>query len=185
MQPSDSALANHLKRLRGEHGLTLNQLAEKSGVSRATLSRIEKAEVSPTAQTLGSLSSVYRVPISTLLSPMEQQFEPLIRSTQQSVWHDEANGFSRRSVSPPSQFLASELIQGQIESHQIITYDAPPLAGLEHHLFMLEGALTIEVGGHEYQLSQGDCLRYKLFGGSAFRTGDASARYIIALTKGV
>ena len=53
------ALAEHLRGLRERHGLTLATLADRSTVSRATLSRIENAETSPTAETLGRLAAVY------------------------------------------------------------------------------------------------------------------------------
>ena len=59
--------------------MTLAVLAERSGISRATLSRIENAEVSPTAETLGQLAAVYALPMSQLLSPLEQGFQPVLR----------------------------------------------------------------------------------------------------------
>ena len=65
-------LAEHLRTLRVDRGLTLQELAAKSGLSRATLSRIENGEVSPTAETLGRLASAFAVPISQLLIPFLQ-----------------------------------------------------------------------------------------------------------------
>ena len=52
----DTALARRLKALRHEHALSLDELASRSGVSRTTLSRLENAETSPTANALGRLS---------------------------------------------------------------------------------------------------------------------------------
>ncbi|KGF67709.1 XRE family transcriptional regulator, partial [Hoeflea sp. BAL378] len=95
-------LAERLRQIRVSRGWSLEALAEKSSVSRSTLSRIENAEVSPTAETLGSLSSAYQMSISQLLAPVETPFAPLVRSSEQSLWSDEANGFTRRIVSPPS-----------------------------------------------------------------------------------
>jgi hypothetical protein len=54
--------------------------------------------------------------------------------------------------------------------------------GLEHHLWLLEGALTLEVDGHTFGLRPGDALRYVLNGPSRFTaTGRRAARYLIAL----
>ncbi len=51
----DRRIAQRLKGLRAERGWSLDELAGRSSVSRATLSRLENAEVSPTANVLGKL----------------------------------------------------------------------------------------------------------------------------------
>lgn len=174
-------LAERLKQVRTARGWSLEALADASGVSRSTLSRIENAEVSPTADTLGSLSTAYQMTISQLLAPIEAQFSPLVRQTEQSLWHDTDNGFSRRVVSPPSGGLSAEVVQCELGAYQIISYAAPSVPGHEHHLVMLSGALTVTIGDEEHRLEAGDCLRYQLFGFSKFQTGVDPASYFIVL----
>ena len=132
-------LAERLRQIRVSRGWSLEVLAEKSSVSRSTLSRIENAEVSPTAETLGSLSSAYQMSISQLLAPVETPFAPLVRFAEQSVWSDAANGFSRRIVSPPSGGLSAEVVRCELEANQKISYAAPSVPGHEHHLVLLDG----------------------------------------------
>jgi len=175
------ALANHLRTLRADRGLTLQELAAKSGVSRATLSRIENGEVSPTAGTLGHLATAFALPVSQLLAPMEQEFPMLVRHAEQGVWRDPGNGFSRRSLSPPSGELKLEMIECTIDPRQRITYDRPAVPNHEHHLVLLSGVLSLTIDGVRHELRKGDCLRYRLRGASCFETGPHSARYIIAL----
>ena len=68
----------------------------------------------------------------------------------------------------------------RLEPGTRIAYDEPPRPGLEHHLVLLDGALTIAVGGQTHELGPGDCLRYQLFGSSVFATPEHSgARYLI------
>lgn len=55
MDDLDARLARRLAELRTSRGWSLDALAARSGVSRATLSRLENAEVSPTAALLGKL----------------------------------------------------------------------------------------------------------------------------------
>jgi len=65
-----------------------------------------------------------------------------------------------------------------------VSFDASPIAGLEHHLWMLEGSLTLEVEGSLFRLSAGDCLRYVLAGPTRFQgTGKREARYVIAMVR--
>lgn len=175
------ALAEHLRKLRTDRGLRLQDLADNSGVSRATLSRIENGEVSPTAETLGRLASALALPLSQLLSPLEPDFPPLVRHADQSVWLDSSHGFSRRSLSPPSGQLKLEIIECTIEPYQHIAYSSPALPNHEHHLVLLSGALTITVDGIQYPLNVGDCLRYRLRGASSFETDSQPAHYIIAM----
>lgn len=178
----DLTLAGHLRDLRMRRGLTLQDLANSSGVSRATLSRMENGEVSPTAETLGRLASAFALPISQLLAPLEPDFQPLVRRREQSTWSDQGSGLTRRTLSPPSGGLKVEMIECEIEPRRVIVYDQPAFPGHEHHLVLLAGALTVTVGDVDYDLHPGDCLRYQLRGASSFQTGDAFARYIIAMS---
>lgn len=178
---SNRALADHLKVVRIGQSLSLQEVSTKSGVSRATLSRIENAEVSPTAETLGRLASAFALPLSQLLSPLEPSFPPLVRCGDQSLWADPSNGFTRRALSPPSGQLKLEMIECKIEPHQRIFYDRPAIPGHEHHLVVLAGTLVLTVDGVRHELHPGDCLRYRLQGASSFETGAQPARYIIAM----
>jgi transcriptional regulator with XRE-family HTH domain len=176
----DRRIAQRLKSLRGERGWPLDELAKRSGVSRATLSRLENAEVSPTASVLNKLCAAYGLSMSRLMHMVEDSFAPLVRRDAQALWTDAEVGFRRRSVSPPARALAGEAIEGALSPGVRIEYDFAPRPGLEHHLVLLEGALQITVGGGTHDLKAGDCLRYQLFGPSAFETPKKSgARYIL------
>ncbi|HEV7416687.1 MAG TPA: XRE family transcriptional regulator [Tianweitania sediminis] len=174
-------LAEHLRGVRSSRGLSLAEVSAKSGISRATLSRIENAEVSPTVETLGRLASAFALPLSQLFAPLEPNFPALVRHEDQSLWTDPSHGFARRAVSPPSGQLKLEMIEGEIEPHQRFAYDRPSIPGHEHHLVLLAGMLVLTVDGVRHELRPGDCLRYQLQGPSSFETGDRSARYIIAM----
>lgn len=174
-------LAERLRQIRMERDWSLQQLADASGISRSTLSRVENAEVSPTAETLGALSTAYRMTISQLLAPIEAPFTPLVRQAEQSLWHDPEQGFSRRVVSPPSGGLSAEVVRCELDAHQMIAYAAPSVPGHEHHLVMLSGKLIVTVDSEEHRLEAGDCLRYQLYGPSRFQTGIDPASYFIVL----
>jgi len=178
----DQLIAERLRALRMERGWSLDELAKHSKVSRATLSRLENAEASPTASVLGKLASAFGLTISRLMQMVEERFAPLIPRDRQLVWSDPSIGFRRRSVSPPAQSLAGEVLACEIDAGTLISYEAPPRAGLEHHLVLVEGQLRIAVDGESYDLKAGDCLRYQLAGASEFATpAESGARYFIFL----
>ena len=63
-----------------------------------------------------------------------------------------------------------------------IAYDTPPVEGLEHHLVLQSGRLTLTVDGTDHALTPGDCLRYRLHGQTVFLAGtDAPAHYLLFL----
>jgi transcriptional regulator with XRE-family HTH domain len=178
----DRRIAQHLKALRAERGWSLDELAGRCEVSRATLSRLENAEVSPTASALGKLAAAFGLTISRLMHLVEDDFAPLVRRDAQPVWSDPSVGFKRRSVSPPAQALAAEVLECALEPGMCITYDEPPRRGLEHHLLLVDGQLDITVDGRSHALHPGDCLRYQLFGASTFATpADMGAQYILVV----
>lgn len=176
----DRRIAQRLKALRSDRGWSLDELAGKSGVSRATLSRLENSAISPTTSMLGKLCAAFGLTLSRLMFMAEDGFAPLIRCKDQTSWSDPEISFHRRAVSPPAQTLAGEVIEGEIGPGTRIDYDKSPKQGLEHHLVLLEGQLEITIGGQSHELKAGDCLRYQLFGPSSFATPKKTpARYLI------
>ncbi|NYI93544.1 transcriptional regulator with XRE-family HTH domain [Amycolatopsis endophytica] len=182
MRTMEDRLAARLAELRAERGWSLDDLADRSGVSRSTLSRVERGEISPTASLLGRLCTVYERPMSRLLTEVEADGAQLIRSAGQSVWTDEDSGFVRRSVSPPHPALRAEVVEGTLRPGADLSYDAPSVPGLEQHLWMLDGALDLTVDGRKHALVSGDCLRFRLWGPTRFHCpGPGAARYLLVL----
>lgn len=175
----DARIADRLKSLRTEKGWSLDELSERSSISRATLSRLENGSVSPNTAVLGKLCSAYSLPLSRLILMVEEDFPALVPSGQQEHWQDADAGFIRRSVSPPAGSLAGEVLACELEPNACITYDRPPRPGLEHHLVLTEGELMLTLGDEEHRLTPGDCLRYQLTGSSKFKTAAAGAKYFL------
>ncbi|MER5450445.1 XRE family transcriptional regulator [Streptomyces sp. NPDC002766] len=180
--PVDARLAARLAELRAEHGWSLGELAERSGVSKSTLSRAERAEISPTAALLNRLCAVYGRTMSLLLAEVEAEPTLLVPAAEQPVWRDRASGFVRRSVSPPHAGLRGELVEGRLAAGADLSYDRPPVPGLEQHIWVLEGALDVTAGETEHHLGTGDCLRLRVWGPTRFRcAGPADVRYVLAV----
>ncbi|WP_432972339.1 helix-turn-helix domain-containing protein [Dactylosporangium sp. CA-233914] len=175
-------LAGRLAELRTERGWSLDELARRADVSRSTLSRLERGEISPTAALLGRLCAAYGRPMSRLLAEVEPEPPQLVRAGQQPVWRDRETGFTRRSVSPPHPGLRGEVVEARLAPGADIAYDEPPVAGLEHHLWVIGGGLELTVEGTTHVLGVGDCLRYRLWGPSRFvNPGPEAAHYVLLI----
>lgn len=178
----DAKLASHLKTIRQSRALSLDALAHLSGISRATLSRIENGDTSPTAAHLGKLAAAHSVPVSHLLAQVESAPVPMVRANDQKEWTDPETGFVRRGVSPPAENLTGEVIEGHLPAGQTISYHAPTISGQQHHVLLQTGRLQITIDTTVYLLEAGDTLRYRLFSPSQFQTGpDMAARYFLIL----
>ena len=178
---TDARIARRLAALRAERGWTLETLAAKTGMSRATLSRLERNELSPTAGMLNQLCAQYGWTASRLMAEAESGPPTVIRSRDQVTWKDPETGYVRRIVSPPHAHLQSELVEVTLPAGATVSYDVSPLPGLEHHLWMLAGALSLEIEGTVFHLAKGDAIRYVLSGPSRFICGKRAARYLVAL----
>lgn len=176
----DQALANHLENVRHKLGLSLNEVSELSSVSRATLSRIERGQTSPTASVLGRLCSVYAMSMSSLLMAVETDSPRHTVFKNAKKWRDPETGYTRIALSPPTEQYAAQVSLGALPTGAIIEYDKPPMEGLEQHIVLLEGQLTLTFDGQTYLLKPKDCLALKLHGSSCFQNmGDTVAEYLI------
>ncbi|HCW99222.1 MULTISPECIES: helix-turn-helix domain-containing protein [Pantoea] len=183
-EDTEQRLAARLAELRVQRGWSLDELATATGISRASLSRIERSETSPTAALLNRLCVAYGLTMSRLLSEVEEGVDLLLTPEQQPLWRDDASGFVRRNVSPPAPHFRAELVEGQLRPGARIDYDAPPVQGLEQHIWLQQGGLTITMDGQSWTLQTGDCLRFHLTGRSAFEAHLIDgARYVLVVCK--
>src|SRR6202035_1032704 len=90
-------IAARLRMERDGRGWSLAELAERSGVSKAMISKIEREEVSPTAVILVRLAGAFDLTLAGLLLRAESQGR-LTRAVEQPVWRDPQTGYLRKQV---------------------------------------------------------------------------------------
>ena len=105
----DRRLGQRLKAARLERELTLDALAERTNVSRAMISRIERGESSPTAALLDRLCAGLGITLSSLFH-VEATGRPVALQGEQPTWRDPASGYLRRNVSPPATGSRVEIV---------------------------------------------------------------------------
>src|SRR5687768_17669758 len=104
-------LAARLRGLRTERDLTLDGLAERTGVSRSMISLIERGESSPTAAVLDKLAAGLGVTLASLFAERDSKgASPLARRADQRIWCDPDSGYMRRNLSAPGFPSPVELV---------------------------------------------------------------------------
>ncbi len=184
----DHLVANRIRRERQARAWSIAELATASGVSRAMISKVERAEASPTAALLGRLSGAFHLTVSTLLARAEADAGParIARAASQPRWKDPATGYRRRALSPPA--AEPELVEVDLPPGARVPYTAASFAFLRGQVvWVLAGRLVVEEGGEEAALEAGDCLAFDLDQpkGHAFRNPSKSkpCRYLVALSR--
>lgn len=177
----DETIALRLQALRQAHGFSLADLAGRSGVSKAMISRVERAESSASAALLGKLAAAFGLPLAELLSEPEAAPAPLRRRAGQETWRDPQAGYLRRQVMPRDAASGLELVEVELPAHARVAYPAWSGRAYRQALWLLEGALAVHHGEETHTLAAGDCLAFGVDRPLAYRAlGRTRCRYLLA-----
>ena len=146
------AVGCEVRRWRHDRGLTLSQVAERSGLNVGYLSQIENDKASPSLETLASLGSALDVPMTWFL--IDSTRPPrVVRATERvprlltdGVSLDEIDGGIPRDLRILRATMPAGVATG-LHGH----------AGDEHHL-VLAGRIRATQGTHTEELGPGDYL---------------------------
>ncbi len=183
--PTDptSVISARVRIERESRGWSLSELADRSGVSKAMISKIERGAASPTATVLGRLSGAFGLQLSMLLALAEQTGERLSRATDQAVWQDPETGYTRRAVSPRNGGML-ELVEVTLPANVRVSYPSSAFTFQHQQIWVLSGTLAFEEGELAHRLEVGDCLQ---LGPPApctfFNPGTEPCTYVVALVR--
>lgn len=146
-------LANNLKRIRAEKGLSLGQLADLCGVSKMLLSQIERANSNPTLTTIWKIAKGLEVPYTTLLEDGGEKASVLHRSSLPYAEEDDGDfrnftyyGFNEEC---PFDWFAVEMEPGASREHE-------HTAGAKEYVYIEQGNATLKTNDQEIILLEGD-----------------------------
>jgi transcriptional regulator with XRE-family HTH domain len=178
----DKAIGTRLKELRVKAGFSLNELAARSGVSRAMIGRIERAESSATAALLGKLCAALDVTLSAVVGLTDRPPERLVRKEHQPVWRDPETGYRRRHASAPNVASGIEMMVIDLPAGTRVSYSPWGRRAYTQQLLLIQGQLTVFVGEKRFDLAEGDCLDFDVMRTVSFENpGDGPANYIVVV----
>lgn len=151
-------LGERVLAIRRQRGFMLREVAEKTGVSIAMLSMIERGRSNPSIGTLHALADAFGVRMSELLHSIEppDQHSIVRRAENQEVIRG-ASGVERRiMIDDPER--GYELAENRYEPGT-----ASARVPLHHHGYefglILEGQLEVTVEDHVYVARTGDAIK--------------------------
>ncbi len=182
-------IAERVRELRAAHGLSLDALATRSGVSRSMISVIERGESSPTAVVLEKLAAGLSVTLASLFDPpaaaVQKSSGPIARHEDQPQWRDPASGYVRRNVSPPDVPQPMRIVEVNFPARARVTFETGARDVRVHQqVWLLEGAIDITVGEERHRLRKGDCLAMQLDRPTMFHNPTQKpARYAVVIAS--
>lgn len=177
-------IAARVRGLRAANGLSLEALAQRSGVSRSMISLIERGESSATAVVLEKLATSLGVALAGLFDdPQPRPTSPLARRAAQPQWRDPASGYLRRNLTPTGLGAPLQLVEVEFPAGAKVAYESGPRdAAVHQQVWVLEGCIELGIGTQQWRLEAGDCVAMQLDGPTRFRNPTRKpARYLVAI----
>lgn len=180
----DEIIALRLQQLRKQQGLSIELLANKSAVSKAMISKIERQQSSPSATILGRLAAGLGVPIAQLIAFPGSEEGPLRRRTEQALWQDPQLGYLRRQVCERDEKTGLEMVEIELPIAARVSYPRWSSTPYRQRLWLLEGSLQVDYGEQLFCLQTGDCLTFAVDAPLTFTNdGQQACRYLLVMTS--
>lgn len=153
-------VGTNLRRLRMRRGLSLEKLAQKSGVSRAMLGQIELGQSAPTINVLWKIARALDVTFATLIQAREAGGPAVLKKGQAKVLTSQGGQFSSRALFPFDGPRRAEFYELRLAPKAIEEAD-PHAPGTVENLVVAEGTLELTIGKEAHRLDTGDAIVFE------------------------
>ena len=156
-------IANHVRRRRQDIGLNVGQLADRSGISKGMLSKIENAQTSPSLATLERLAGALDMPLTSLFRGLAEERDAVF------VKADSGPEIVRQGTRAGHAYQLLGSLRGprkQVEPLLVtLTERAEIFPSFQHSgielLYMLSGTMDYGYGKQQYRMEPGDTLQFE------------------------
>lgn len=157
MNQLDKNIAFNLKRIRKSKNMSLDALAEKTGVSKSMLGQIERGESNPTVATIAKIVDGIRISFEELLYP-KQESVLVIDNDKMPLLRSEEGEYQVRSVFPYDRRRNFEVYEMKIEPGG----KCPCFLkgeGSGEYILVVQGVLTLQTTEGTYEISADHAVR--------------------------
>lgn len=151
-------IGNNLAKIRKSRGLSLDQTAQLTGVSKAMLAQIEKGRSNPTISIIWKIANGLHVSFTSLLE--KDRTDITIVSRDEVTPVTEENGDFRSY--PLFPFDVSTRIEMYFVemSPECVHPSEPHNEGVEEYIVVESGSLILTIGSARYELAAGQAIRF-------------------------
>lgn len=153
-------VGENLRQLRRKHGLSLEQLAQRSGVSRAMLGQIETGKSAPTINLLGRIAEALKVSVQSLISNAGLGGTVIVPRDRATIVTSSDGGFACRALFPWGDAHGLEIYEVTIvpQHSEVVAAHAP---GVKKTLVVLSGDIEVTVAEDTpATLGEGDAILF-------------------------
>jgi len=158
----NKAIGGRLREERRRLGLTLQHVADRSGLSLGMISKIENAQTSPSLRTLARLSQALEVPVTTFFRGLEEEHDASYVRAGEGI---ELVRQGTRHGHRYELLAAAKGAQRRVQPFLItLTQESEAFPLFQHEgsefLYALHGSFVYRYGRHIYQMEPGDSLMF-------------------------
>ena len=154
-----SELGKRVYELRRQRGHSLEDLQERSGVSRSMISAIERGSKAATVLVLDRIATALGTSLARLLASERSLRVVLLPSKRQSVARD-PSGWERKILSPVLPDVEFEFMRTTLGPRVDAGVFLPHAVGSREYVAVEQGTLRLTLDGDEYLLNAGDSIYY-------------------------
>ncbi len=160
---SPAVIGARVKALREAAGLSLRDLAARSGVSAPMLSQVERGETSPTLTVASRIAAGLELRLSQLLRLDEGSSVTVVRKPQRQRGGNTRGGHRFEVLTPGQPGQRAELsLHTLAPGGATGAADDPPMhePGSRETALIEQGSVTLLCDGRRYELDEGDCVTF-------------------------
>jgi len=159
MEQSVDAISSNLRCHRESRSLSLDQLAELTGVSKSMLRQIETGKSSPTIATLWKIANGLRVSFTSLLCKPQVHAEVKSFRSEQPLT-SEGEKYRLYPLIPFNPQQSFETYYFEIDPGTVF-HGEPHEGNVYEYIFLTQGKLRIKIGEEEYLVAAGEFLEFQ------------------------
>lgn len=152
-------VGENLRRFRTRKGLSLERLAQASGVSRAMLGQIELGRSMPTIGVLWKIARSLDMPLTAFTATLGERGLTILRADRGKVLSSADGKVLSRALFPSDNERRTEFYELRILAggHEDLQTQSSGTLG---NLVVTEGELELQVGTRAVRLSAGDAIQF-------------------------
>lgn len=158
----EAVIAERVREFRQQYGWSVGQLADRSGLSKGMLSKIENVQASPSLATLARLSDALSVPVTAFFRGLDEEHDVLhVKAGTGTEIQHKGTRKGQRYQSLGRMRVPHDRLEPLLVT---LTEDSEVFPLFQHGgtelLYMLEGKMEYGYGDARYLLERGDTLQF-------------------------